>query len=740
MTLFSKLVLSFSLAATLCAGAGASPVGPRNFDISRFSYKNSSAHGTSLSAPARMAAINKINSSMTHAEEAGALPTISFTNSDMIGDIDGPDNELWFYTSSMVYKNIEHEYYTEYVLLEYSFDIYDAAGKFVGSIHDKMRYGEYEVRTVACNLVPTVTKNFFNDDNRYELMIGLAVNRSKLNIDGSSEWLPNNYRTVVYSLGGDKESLKVEDPQTGEMVTKEFDSPVFTIQGSLGDVLDASTPGHEEIYLTLYDEELPDYTGDDVVEGDDGLDISDDFWENLTKSHISLKICGKVGADGKMSDLFNFDIPILSMPGNQESTPFLMSFTHNDKPYFLIQYYKDIFFNRYDSATDDMSMRENNSLMIDIYAVNDGTVTKTSSTEIPFVKDSKDRLLFSFHSVGDFRFKEDINFDEAGPATFFITKNNYFADESSEYSYYYYGKDGKKIHDIFEGAQSNLPMTNIDGLEPQQMFVTYYNGEYFFNFVDLLSGKQRASFSCYLETDPDADPDMMTSNIDRLAYGDSYRYAVEMRTPTIDENENTIMRIGWLDENGKYLRFDEVNMGQYVIYAQCYIDGYTLRNDFYLDDEPHEYMMLIKRGLDTTSSQEELLIGQAMNPAAPEGKDVLRLTPNDNGNLYTINPYTMLEKPMLHVYYYDQETQKTAMDIYYLPFYSSAIKDILADDSDSVISFDGEFVAAPSADIKVFDIQGRLVRSGSYSVKVDDLAGGMYIALVNGMTRKILVK
>ncbi len=715
-------------------------VNPKNFDLGRFAYKSAKGGETKAFLPGKMAKVNRINAMLAGDVQEGFSPAITFSSDSRIGDIDGPDNELWFYTSSLVYKYIQHEYYVEEVLLEYAFDIYNASGELVGVIHDKMRYEEHEVRVVDCSLVPMISKNFFNDDDNYELMVGLAVNRTKVNEDGSTEWLPNNYRNMVYSLGGDRETLKVEEPETGNMIDKEFDKPVYRMEGSLGDVLDASVDGKEEIYLTFYEETLPEYSDDDIISGDEGPVVSDSFWENLTAAHITLKVRGKVDAEGNMPEILSVDIPILSMPGDQENTPFLMSFRNGDAAYYLVQYYKDIFFNQYNSPTDDLTMCELNSRAIDLFKVGDGPVTKVSATEVPFVKDAKDRLLFPLHCVGDFRYTEDINFGEAGESSFFVSKNNYFADEHSEYSYYHYGKDGKKLNDIFENAESNMPMTNIEGMEPQQMFVTYTNGEYIFHFVDLLTGTERAALSCYLEIDPDSDPDMMTANIDRTKIGDSYHYAVEMRTPSVDENDNSIMRIGWLDEKGKFLKMDEVNMGEYVVYAQCYIDGYSLNKDFYLQDEPHEYMMLIKRGVDVTTMREDLLIGQAMNPAAPEGKEVLLLTADERGALSTINPYTMLEKPMLHVYYYDQETGKMSLDVYYMPFDLSGVEEIGSDAAVSSLTYDGASIRAQGSEICVFDIQGRLLNRGMDSVRVDTLGSGIYVAVANGEMRKFVVK
>ncbi len=495
----------------------------------------------------------------------------------------------------------------------------------------------------------------------------------------------------------------------------------------------------------MYDEALPEPDYDDILgdisgeETDTNTDKDNNFWEELTNAHITLRVLGKVDAEGNMPELLKYEIPTLKMPGDQEDTLPMFSISDGEDSFLLVQHYKEYFYNRYDSPTDDMSMREHNSLVIDIYRFKDGTITKSSTTEIPVIKDSGDRLLSTFYSVCDMRYKEDVYFTEDGKPGFFVTKTNYFADESEESSYHHYDSEGKKLNDFFIKADSHLAMSHIEGFEPQHMFVSYANGEYVFHFVDLLSGKEVTKFSCYLEIDPDSDPDMLTSNIDRVKVGDTYEYAVEMRTPTLDDNDNTINRYAWFDKSGKYLRTEEVNMGQNVLYAQSYLDTYTLQPELILKDSHREYMMLVKRAIDANTKSEELLIGQALNPEAPEGKDVLLITPDERGVLANINPFTMLDKPMLHVYFYDQPTGKMSLDIYYLPFDGSKVEEIEAAGSGAALTFDGTTLYG-EGEIKVFNISGMQVKSGNGTLSVADLDGGIYVALCGKDVRKFSVK
>lgn len=746
MKIFTKFALASAVALLACSNLSyAYQADYKKFDLSKFAYK-SKASEKNLLTNSRFQRINRINAMLdggkTMRRENQYKPDATYPSVASMGDIDGPNGEVWTYTADLTFKEIVYDTddknYTDHILLEYKFDIYDSDSKFVGSVHDKMRYEDYEIRAVSHDIVPVITQNFFNDDAKYEIMVGLIANRSKTGDGNTQDWMPNSSRILVYSIGGEKETLEVETVE-GNRVTKEFDKPVYRIDGQLGDVLDASTPGNEEFYMTFYDEELPEYGDDDIIDdGNGNAVVSDKFWNNLCKAHISLVTRGKVGSDGKMPEVLRVNIPILAMPGDQENTPFMISFTRNDEAYIFVQQYKEVFFNQYNSPTDDLTMRERNSLVVDLYKVKDGKAEKTQTTEIPFVKDSADRLLFTFMSVGDFRYREDINFGDDGKASFYVTKINYFSDESKNYSFYKYGASGTDKKVLFELADSHSPMADIEGYEPQELFINYKNGEYIFHFIDLDSAEEKFAMSCYLEVDDYSDPDMMTSNIERTKVGDSYHYCVEMKNPAEIDNY-TYNRFSWFDANGKFLKMDEVNMGRYVLYAQSYLDTYMLNARLFLSDATQEYMILIKRSEDNTNPTEELLIAQPVSVENPTGKEVLLLTPNEYGVLSYINPYTHLEKPMLQIYYYDQPAGKYTTDVYYLPFDSSAVKEIEAFGSGSSLTFDGVTIFAEGP-VSVYDIEGKLIAKGTDSIGVDGFQSGVYIAVAGKEVRKFFIK
>lgn len=598
--------------------------------------------------------------------------------SRMMGDLDGPDGQLWYYTATFINKVKEYEYFKENLLREYIFDIYDSEMNFVGRIHDKVRYEGDEWRVPSCEILPIITRNFFNSDEKYEVAVGMAINKGT----------PGHMRdcTYVYSIGGEKETLSVEDVKTGEMVDKEFDKPVYRIDSLIGDVLDLSTPGNEEYYFTIYGEWHPDDEKKPATRANSMTQEEKDAeWERRTSAKMTLSILGKADGQGKLQNVFSFSTPLLCMPGDQESTPYLISINHEGIGYYAVSRYKEPFWNPYYSMEDDLTMRESNSLMVDVYKVKDCKADKIQTTEIPFVKDSGQDILATYMSIGDFNYRRDINFGDFtqdGLASFYVTKNNYHVGESHSYSYYVYDPTGgRPLLTLFKEADTATTLTDIPGHEPQAMFVERIGSSYLYNFVDLISGKQKAEVNCRLELDEEGDYDIITANIDRAATGDSYMYAGELRSLALGDDDENFMRVAWLSPSGTLSRIDEINIGNSVMYAQCNITGEALQPDLFNSDPWHEYMVLVKRAGDDGKLSEELVIGQAVNPQQPSGRTLLLAKANERGALRTITLYPHEDKPALILW--RSGNGGFYMDKYFLPLEKYDSSGITAAGSDT---------------------------------------------------------
>lgn len=673
-------------------------------------------------------------------------PTRSFR------DMDGPDGQLWYYTSKLVSRPIQHEYYTEYILEEYTFDIFDANMDYVGTIHDKMRYQDDEVRVpgpdLGIDVLPVVTKNFFNSDDLCEIVVSIAVNTTTPG--------KNNYRSVVYSLNGEKEILPVYNASTKTYEDKECDKIVNVFNSFVGDVLSLSTAGHEEVYMTFMNEILPEgyfYSANAESGSEEETPVDTSFWDAMCRYKYHYQMYGKVGQDGKLQHVMDVTIPIIQSQGDQESTPPVMTLEHNGCGYLVHPYYEDTFFNPYYDPYDDMSMRENNNLVIDLYKIQNYAVEKVSTTKIPVVKDNKNGVLATYYSVGDLRYTKDVDFVNFGnndKPVYYITRCNYVisTDGKDDYCYYAYDVDGNKVCTVFEYADANIELTQANGLQPEHMFVDIDDdGDYRYNMVNLVTGndpQKTVKISSLLKLDPDDDGDLIMANVDRVPFADgSYKYAFEMRVPGVDDDENDIMRVVWFDADGKYDRMDGINMGKNVYFAQTYINGTVLNPDLFTDqDDEHEYMVLIKRGIDpsgsSSASQEELIVAQPVSEANPEGKTFLHLTPCEKGVLSTVGISQTKGVNSLNVSYAsdgaDNSTQYYT-DFYYLPFKLDAIQEITEAVAAGNISFDGSVIAAEGS-IEIFNLKGIAVAAAINEVNVASLPSGIYVAVSGGKAYK----
>ncbi|MDE7375371.1 MAG: hypothetical protein K2N16_00820 [Muribaculaceae bacterium] len=667
-----------------------------------------------------------------------AKPSVEMGPTRSFYDIDGPNGELWYCSTELGVKPINHEYWTEYILQEYSFTIYDSEFKEVGTIHDKMRYADDELAVPGpdqgISVLPVVTKNFFNTDDKYEIVVALAVNAGP----GI-----NHYRSVVYSLGGDKETATIW--RDGTEVTEQVDKAIAQYDGFIVDVLDVSANGQEDFYMTFADEYGPvyDLDFDKIIEGDE--EEGQRYWEAISQSGNIYQMYGKAGADDKLSKVFTFECSYQQMQGDQESTPPMLTFNRDGQGYIVCPYYKDTFFNPYYSPWDEnMSMRSGNSLVVDLYKIANGSTEKINTIEVPVEKTDKDGVLATYYSVGDLNYSADVVFNQQGNPMYVLTRCNYLIsiDGTTDYCYYIYDSTGAKTVTVFENSDSNKPLTSVPGHGEQVMFVSYDDFEgYIYNFVDLLTGfsDKTVKIPALLDTGFD-DPETLSANVDRVAIGDSYKYAFEMKTPLTDEYDNTFMRVAWFNADGSFDRIDHINMGQNVMYAQCWIDGAILDPSLIAADSEHEYLILVKRGISDTdsSSQEELIVGQPANEDLEGGKTLLNLGPCDKGELRNVSLYYPAADSPARLFVSYVNESGFNVEFYDLPLTGSTGIEGVEDDANAQIAYDGQDITA-QGQIKVYSMQGALVAQGQGSVSTAGLPAGVYVAVAGNSSCKILV-
>lgn len=644
-------------------------------------------------------------------------PSFEFKDLDSFGDLDGPDGKLWYYTAHFDYERVEHNNdwanYVDFIMHGYRFDIYDSEMNLVGSVSDVVTYAEHEVRVRQADLAPIVTRKFFNTDDKYEIMVGLVVN---------TDYYINKEYTKVYSIGGEKDA-------------QGNDACLMTVNEPVGDVLDASTPEKENVYVSFVS------GGTDYVSTGDDDDINVNYWEKYIGNYTEIKTYAPA-VDASGPRLINtYKVKLAQLPGDMQDAPMILSYSRNGEAYFATQYYEQPFYNRYDSYMDDMSQRDGNNLIVDVYKVSAKGFDKVQTTKIPVVHNTaNEQCIASYFSIGSLGYTGDIIENDGAARDFIIDRQDYISSSDSYVSNFYrYNSNGEKTNTIFEGAESSVGLSDIAGQDPQIMFVGYdAYGDYQFNFVNMKTYNTDLKVS-YLMDMEDGDPERLTANMDRVAVGDSYMYATELRVPSVDDKDNNHLRVMWFDKNGKYDHIDEVNIGQNVNYATVYMSAATLNPHFFNIDDFNEYMILVKRATSDGDSHEELLVGQEITADTPDGKDLLLLGQDaEAGDLANIMPF---EDYLFVSYKKSVDSRELLTARYYkLPLGGTDGVDNIVNGT-NVDGFEliGNTIVA-DGQIRIFDTAGACVANATNSVSLDGLKAGFYIVRAGGKAAKIVVR
>lgn len=106
------------------------------------------------------------------AVKVGAFKTLNpnvLSKSSESGYLNAPDGSTWFF--SIDYKTSETN-----SIQGFKITVFDSQLQEVGSVEDEIQLGENETRVAQLSIGPDLTQKFFNYDNSYEIMIGVATN------------------------------------------------------------------------------------------------------------------------------------------------------------------------------------------------------------------------------------------------------------------------------------------------------------------------------------------------------------------------------------------------------------------------------------------------------------------------------------------------------------------------------------------------------------------------------------
>ncbi|MDE7414191.1 MAG: hypothetical protein K2N05_10470 [Muribaculaceae bacterium] len=726
--LFTSIILASGLLVTSGSSLYAAPVN-QSFDLARFRYQIDSKsvfHNKNVKEKARLNSLVSSSGTTLKAESKNPDPILTLPAANEVGSIDAPNNQLWYYTAQLDYIEIpphDDVAYTDRVLQEYTFTIYDENMKEIGVIKDKMEYAENEVRTVLCELTPVVTRNFFNTDDKLEFMVALGVNRVDPLPDGTFDY-GNNYRTLVYQLESKND--------------QGYNKPIDTYDDLVADVVEGAPDGDSDNFYITFMTDLFEPEGDGTG-----------FWDFLLAQKVAINIYGKAIDEKGPRRIFEKIMPVIQFAGDQQDVPIMISTRRGDDVVYLIQEYALPFYNRYDDPmNDDMTQREGNHLIVNLYTASQTGLTQFSHTEIPVVLDTMNdengnpTALFSYFSVGNLGYSRDILFDAPGASAekpdFVVTRGNYQrSTDSIVNSFFTYNNDGSLKNTLCIYSAGAVDMGTIPGFGPQTMFVGSDRYGYVYNFIDLYTGNKVCTVDATYYYDDDSDPELLTVNCARTPAGDSYQYVFEMRYPLVDDDENDIMRFMYLNSDGTFSHIENVNMGHNVVYAQSYLSTEALAPHAYSDNDGKAYMLLIKRGQETGGNVEELMVADAISEKYPSGNTLLLVGPDDNGVLASIVPEFGADGSdgRLFVYYYNDTDRKYTLDIYSLPLNGDAGVDSTVLDSTD-IKTEGSMLVAKGA-IKVYSLDGKLVAEGYDKVEFASLDKGVYVVTANGKSIKI---
>lgn len=563
----------------------------------------------------------------------GIAPSYSTPKSDSFQYLEGPDGSTWYAickydTESVV---LEGGYATELILKGFSYTIYDSEFNEIGTVTDAIRLEDDETRCAQVSLDITVTKKFFNYDNNYEVMVSLAMNTPDYTV---------NTRTNVYSIGNER--------------TDGYDTPVAVIPGMPVDAINLSSNSwSEDFFITFLTEKQPDPNGSYP----EYIDYLAQFFEVMTTYT-------KAGGNGEATVIKEREIPMLCLPGDQMSTPSMLSKNVDGKLTLIYSQYEKSLFIDPSGMGGNEDLTPNNNFLIEVEQINDNYprgFDTVCSTSIPTSRRSDDpNVLYTFYGIGNLNYDGDVDFDNYtsdGTPCFVVTIDEYLLNDDDNYnsSYYVYDSKGQRIKTIAEDTFNFAILSDVPGHEPQTMFI-HTGDDMTFDFVNLYSGESVCRVDQMYRGYP------LTLSIDRVSTGKGYAYAIASGMGEYDEEDNLEAPVIWLDMEGELIRVDKIPAGQGVEMAQIFISQDALSPFVFNTDKEIEYMMLVKRRVNPEDKalREELLIA-----TVKDGAVHTFLPDEEKGNLSTVYLMGTDNKKLVIAYVLDDAF---TADSYNLPF------------------------------------------------------------------------
>ena len=535
-----------------------------------------------------------------------ALATTQLGPANTYGMLMGPDGTEWTYTADFTQKGSFYESMT--------IKFYNSKNELVGTIADALNIeGEGVLGVNHIDVNPTLTQKFFNTDTKYEVMIF---------IHAVTEDYSGFYANNVYSLG-------------------ENSTKVCTVDGTYHISLNTSTNSYTENYSMIFQR---------TVNESDSTFLYYDIYSKA-----------KYGTPGPtLKHTFRINYANIASSGEEPSPILLVQ--NGDKPNYTVAQYEKPYFILSDDINAEPEVEENNNLVINYYNEN---FELQHTTKIPVV--FSPRYLYVFPSLGSLSTTNDVlvNYNGGTTPAYVITLDNYDTSSDSYItSFYLYDVNGALLNTITEDVVGRIRMSNIPGQETQWLFLKEdgVNGQ--FVFVDFPSCETVAEFPVITK-----DNIILSSNIDRFPYKDSYQYVVSLLQGEAAADGTISHRIAWLNKDGAIDHFESITLGKDIANALIYIDNAALNPWLFDTNDTREYMALIYRAKANSSVKEEILVVCDTN-----GKTLLEYGPDANkgGNLSSITLTNITSNPTLFCSYTDGK--KHTLNYTALPLNSATLK------------------------------------------------------------------
>lgn len=529
-----------------------------------------------------------------------------------------PDGTIWYATLNFDYTaEVLPGGYTQNVISGYEVTVYNNQFKEMGTIKDVCAPAENETRIASVQVDLTLTKKFFNFDDKYEVVVTIFANTPDYTV---------NSRSLIYSLGGAVDE-NGNSAKVAEMPGYIVDSDNYAIDR------------FSENYLITFMEEV-----------NPSMDDYDDINEYLEDCKIKLTTMTKAGYSGGPKAVLETEVGQLYLPGDGMTAPFFFStVTADNKPAFVVSRYEKSYWANPLDPTDDAPTPDNH-LLIDVYTMTSVTASaanKAYSTSIDMELPTSGNLA-RFYGIGSFAYTDDANFTDYttdGKPAFIITVGDVPAADPDNTipSFYVYNTDGEKLLTIGESVESYSLLSSAEGLDDEALFIKYDNNTgYTFNVVNIINGQT------VLALEPVIDGNVLTTAFDRAVVGGKTYYVSSLSNHIEDGEGVTYELVAWIDTDGNLERIDQLNLGTDIALAQVNINSSVLNPYLFDTDADMEYMVLVKRtkAEGSSAADEVLLIADAKS--AP----IFEAGPMDEyGILANLSVVNIETTPTLYVLY-----------------------------------------------------------------------------------------